>query len=121
MVDWRIIGRRRVPALFSHGNVCRSILVGRLVNKVTLSLFEGFASKARCAANGRVLCKHRNAAGEALKQTRGAGRTGGMPALNRHSHSGAMLAKDPAIRGAPRLACEALEQTECHLIYQTAH
>jgi hypothetical protein len=45
-------------------------LVGRLINKVTLSLYGRAVSKARCEANGPVLGKQRNAGGGAAVQTR---------------------------------------------------
>ena len=88
--------------------------MGRLVNKVTLSLFRGAVNEARCADNGPALVKHRNAVDGAPGQTRRAGRTIAMAALVKRRHSDAMPAPD-------RLALTIVLPAECYLIYQAAH
>ena len=88
--------------------------MGRLVNKVTLSVPDRRRAKAdrrRHSAAMAAPVQRRHAACPA----RPAGLFEGFASRV------AMLAKDPAIRGAPRLAGEALKQTECHLIDHAAH
>ncbi len=55
--------------------------MGRLINKVTLSLYDHAVSKARCEGNGPVLGEQRNAGGGVVVQTRGASRTAASAAL----------------------------------------
>ncbi len=88
--------------------------MGRLVDKVTLSLRRGSVSKARRAANGSAIGKWRNADDAAPGQTRRASSTGTIAALAKRTHSGAMAAFD-------RLALAPVLLAERHLIYQTAH
>ncbi len=88
--------------------------MGRLVKKVTLSLFRVTAYKARCAGNGRVLTKHCNAVDCAPEKTRRASLTIARAALVTHHHSAAMLVHD-------RLAPAAVRPAERYLFYQAAH
>jgi hypothetical protein len=88
--------------------------VGRLINKVTLS------ARARRQAKADR-CKHSTAMAVPFQRRPAACPSRPAGLFEGIASRVAMLAKDWAIRGAPRLAGDALKQTECHLIYQTAH
>jgi hypothetical protein len=88
--------------------------VGRLINKVTLSLYGRAATGVALLAKDWAIGFTPRLAGGAAVQTRRAGRTVASAALVKRGHSGAM----PALN---RLALTAVRPAERYLICQAAH